>query len=215
MGEFACYAAADAGLEVRIVRPSTIVPAAASGFYNRLDTYSRILEACVIQGSCPSVAPSCCINLIPVDWCSRATVVAAFLDECPLVLNLVNPESTRWSFVFDALSRVVGSVRCASFTDWSRSLIANASDPGHPLHSTLSRFTQVFPYNVDYYDDQGPNGISCSNTLKILSGDKPPVVTVASMQKHFIAIRSNVMNPTTSTNTAATTTTTTATSLTL
>lgn len=97
LGELMCYHARDAGLDVRILRPSTITPT-ATGHYNEQDTYSRILQACVMQRSCPALQTEGAhtINTVDVQWCANATVVACAADDFPEIINLVSERSTPW-----------------------------------------------------------------------------------------------------------------------
>lgn len=183
-GEVACYAARDAGLDVVILRPSTIVPTAATGgWFNADDTYSRILMACALQGSYPVLGPEHTINVVPVTWVAHAVVAAAVsqLSDAP-ILNLVSTRSLAWSSVFEQTSQL----QPLSFRDWARRLEAlAATDSTHPLHSTLERYARVFPYLGDWY--QGTSCVRSDATTASAVG-AAPLISAADLGAHWLRV---------------------------
>ncbi len=164
IGELFCYEARKRGLNVCIIRPSSISPHPQSGDYNSEDTFCRIVAACLMQHSVPAAAclEAHTINMVPVDWCAGYVAVAASTSEYfPAVSNCVNDKSTSWSTIVQWLSEAE-QCKQLEYDEWAtqlRSLIESsecimasaAHSRTHPLQPLLSRFEKRFPYFGDFY----------------------------------------------------------------
>lgn len=181
LSEMLCYKAADAGLDVRILRPSSVSPDPQTGFFNATDTFCRIIKACIIQKSIPKLDDSCTINLVNVDWCAKAIAVASTAESFPEIVNVVSSKSTTWRSIFSWVASWDVSIRIVEYADWlrelrrliesSENLTASKAGNAHPLQELLPRFTVAFPYRGDFYG--APKGVTNEQTEKALKSKTP------------------------------------------
>jgi thioester reductase-like protein len=102
VGEKLVRIAGSRGVPVAIYRPGFIAGSSQAGAGNRVDFVSRFIVACLQLGCAPDIDFG--LNMLPVDYMSRAIVALSLREEFRgRCVNVVNEKSTSLGMVSDCL----------------------------------------------------------------------------------------------------------------
>ncbi len=122
--------ASQRGLPCNIYRPGRIMGHSETGITsNMTDLLTTVLKGCIEIGQVPDKKNK--INIVPVDYVSRAIVDLASQQRFGEVFHLTNPQSVTWHDLVQMVRNVGYHLETINYDDWSESLQNFAAQKSH------------------------------------------------------------------------------------
>jgi thioester reductase-like protein len=113
--------AARRGLPCNVYRPGRIMGHSETGITgNMTDLLTTVLKGCIEIGQIP--AKDNMVNIVPVDYVSRAIVDLAQQQRFGETFHLINPKSVAWLDLVEMVRNVGYTLEAKDYDDWSESL---------------------------------------------------------------------------------------------
>jgi natural product biosynthesis luciferase-like monooxygenase protein/thioester reductase-like protein len=130
--------ARDRGIPIAVYRPSTIFGESALGLFNSDDFVVKMIQGCVQLGAAPDIDVE--INLVPVDYVSRAIVWLARAPSSDPA-HLINRQGVRWRWLLEWMARYGYPLRRLPYRQWVDLLHESAERTNNALLPLLGLFT--------------------------------------------------------------------------
>ncbi|HWZ88826.1 MAG TPA: thioester reductase domain-containing protein [Polyangiaceae bacterium] len=131
--------ARERGLDVLIYRPGTISGHSTSGAFNPDDFVCAMIKGCIELGVAPHVDTT--INLVPVDYVSRALVrIALGAGGSSGAYHLVGQQPVAWTDVVAWIRALGYRLEEMPYTEWRQILVERAVTTGNALAPLLPLF---------------------------------------------------------------------------
>jgi thioester reductase-like protein len=133
-------AARSRGLPTTVFRPGTIAGHAVNGAFNPDDFLCVLIKGCIQLGLAPATDVS--VNLVPVDYVSRALVTLALTAERPAPsYHLVSRRATPWSDIVQWIRALGYPLVELPYAQWRRVVLERAHETGNALVPLLPLFS--------------------------------------------------------------------------
>jgi thioester reductase-like protein len=127
------------GLAATIFRPSTIAGHAVSGAFNPDDFVCVLIKGCIQLGFAPIVDTT--VNLVPVDYVSRALVKLALSAESPApAYHLVSARATPWNEIVNWVRAIGYPLVELPYAQWRKIVLDHAVEAGTALAPLVPLF---------------------------------------------------------------------------
>ena len=136
--------AAARGLSTTIFRPGTIAGHASTGAFNPDDFVCVLIKGCIELGAAPAVDAA--VNLVPVDYVSRALVRVA-LAAAPGRYHLVGADAVAWTDLVRWLRELGYPLAELPYAAWRRRVLERA-------RATASSLVPLLPLFAEHEDDR-------------------------------------------------------------
>jgi amino acid adenylation domain-containing protein/thioester reductase-like protein len=121
VGEKLLLLAAERGVPVAIYRPGLVAGDSRSGVWNTADMMSTMARACIALGAVPELDVD--VDIVPVDYVSKALVTLALGSPAGRIFNLSNPQTMPYDELLSLVNAAGFRLRSLPFERWRGLLV--------------------------------------------------------------------------------------------
>lgn len=158
-------AAAQTGIQARVLRVGQIVADTVHGIWNDTEAIPLMLQAAVTIGALPNLNESC--RWLSVDTVATAVLDTSFASTTQTVFNMVNPSTFHWTQDLLPKLKATGLVfEQVDQREWLRRLRRSNPDPvANPTYKLLEFFSAKYDNDMTerrglQYDTTGTEAVS-------------------------------------------------------
>jgi amino acid adenylation domain-containing protein/thioester reductase-like protein len=168
--------ARERGLPVSVYRPGRITGQTSTGLSNNDDVVPRFIKTCIQLGSLPEVDTDVIVDMVPVDFVSRAIVHLSSRDGAAGTYHVVNPRPISWRELLEWMRTYGYAIESRPFEAWREELHGfadrNGGDFVARLMSHVSDRVATMGERLAQMarSDAEPLRFDCANTMNGLEG---------------------------------------------